>query len=57
MVGSLDDLSCQIKNSCVFNMNDAAVRAWFNLDIGDVAFAVFFRPKIIANGLFVNIQL
>lgn len=45
----------QIKNSCVFNMNDATIWARFDLDISDVALVVLLRPKIIANRLFVNV--
>lgn len=57
MICSLDDLSSQIQNSSVFDVNDASVWPGLYLNIGDVAFVVLFSPKIIANRLFVNVQL
>ncbi len=56
MIGSLNDLPCQFKNSCVFNVNDATVWAWFNLYSRNAALVVLLSPEIIANGLFVNVQ-
>ncbi len=56
MIGRLDNLSCHIKDSCVFNVNDATVWARFYLYVRYTSFVVLFCPEIIANRLLVNIQ-
>ncbi len=57
MAGRINDLSCQFKDSGVFNVNDATVWAWFKLDARNVSLGVLLCPKIVANRLFVNVQL
>lgn len=54
---ALDDLTSHFKDSGVFKMNNSAIRPRLHLHVNDVTIAVLFCAKIIANGLFVNIQL
>lgn len=51
-----DNLNRAVENRCVFQMNDAASRAGFEMPFNYLAVSVFVRPEIVAHSLFVHVK-